>query len=50
MIHQDPIDKSWWFADQNEIYRGPYSSRAKAEERYLDYLAFAITVPKCHHA
>lgn len=49
-LHQDPVDRSWWFVDRDDEYRGPYSSEAKAEERYRDYLALVVTVPSCHHA
>lgn len=48
-LHQDPVDKTWWFTDQQGGFRGPYSSQLKAEERYREYLAFAVTAATCHH-
>ncbi len=34
MIFQDPVDKTWWYEDLEGKFHGPYSSEARAQERY----------------
>ena len=45
VIFQDPVDKTWWYEDLEGKLHGPYSSEARAQERYQDYVAYVVTVP-----
>ncbi len=50
MIFQDPVDKTWWYEDLEGKFHGPYSSEARAQERYqgehtLEEMVWSSTSP-----